>query len=125
MTMNKEIPEKFFISGHSYGGFISSLFACAHPDRIDGLFLNSPIGAEAEPEDFDPLTVRLTSSETAHPSWAQRIWISNWENNRTPCDVARSIPKFILLPLQRKIIGKDLNGYPEHHKRAVANYYID
>ena len=51
MTMNKEIPEKFFISGHSYGGFISSLFACAHPDRIDGLFLNSPIGAEAEPED--------------------------------------------------------------------------
>ena len=61
MTQNNEIPEKFFLAGHSYGGFISSLFACAHPHRINGLFLNSPIGAETEPEDFDPLAVRLVS----------------------------------------------------------------
>ena len=58
------MPEKFFLSGHSYGGFISSLFACAHPGRISALFLNSAIGAEPEPAEYDPMNMRLSSSNT-------------------------------------------------------------
>jgi pimeloyl-ACP methyl ester carboxylesterase len=63
MSLSHELPEKFFLHGHSYGGYISALFACAHPDRIQALFLNSAIGAEPEPTDeYDPLYIRLSSS---------------------------------------------------------------
>ena len=68
MSLNQEMPDKFFLHGHSYGGFISSLFACANPDRIEALFLNSAIGAETYPTEFDALNVRLSSSmNRPHP----------------------------------------------------------
>ena len=62
MSLNQEMPEKFYLHGHSYGGYISSIFATAYPERISALFLNSAIGAEPEPDKYDPLNVRLTSS---------------------------------------------------------------
>ena len=50
-----ELPEKFFICGHSYGGWLSSLYASQHPERIEALFLNSPGGMMPyDPETYDP-----------------------------------------------------------------------
>ena len=59
------LPEKFYLHGHSYGGYICALFACAHPDRIAALFLNSAIGAEPEPKEYDPMKIRLSSMDEA------------------------------------------------------------
>ena len=36
-----ELPEKFFASGHSHGGWLMSLYASRNPDRIEALFLIS------------------------------------------------------------------------------------
>ena len=63
MSLNQELPEKFYLHGHSYGGYISSIFACVHPERISGLFLNSAIGAEPEPSDYDPMKIRVSSGD--------------------------------------------------------------
>ena len=63
MSLNSEMPEKFFLHGHSYGGYISSIFAVAHPERIAGLFLNSAIGAEPEPSNYDPMNIRVSSGD--------------------------------------------------------------
>ena len=64
MSLNQEMPEKFFIHGHSYGGYLSSLFAVTHPERIAALFLNSTPGAEPEPTEYNPLAVRMSSINT-------------------------------------------------------------
>lgn len=56
-----ELPPKFWFSGHSNGGFLVMLYACYHPERIEGLFLQSPAAAEDETsEDFkyDPYAIR-------------------------------------------------------------------
>ena len=68
MTLNRELPEKFFLIGHSYGGYVSSLYACRHPERISGLFLNSAVGSEAEPEDLDIMSLRYSSADEDPPS---------------------------------------------------------
>jgi len=61
------LPDRFNVHGHSYGGYVSSLFACMHPTRVEALFLNSPIGPETLPDDFDPMHVRMSSGHIEPP----------------------------------------------------------
>ena len=80
MSLNSEMPNKFFLHGHSFGGYISSLFACVNPDRIEALFLNSAIGAEAQPTEGNPLYVRLTSNaERPSSEFMTKIMKSQWD----------------------------------------------
>jgi len=125
MSLNHELPEKFFLHGHSYGGYISSLFACAHPDRIAALFLNSAIGAEPEPQcEYDPLDVRLSSSHKGPPPHLiQQFWKMNWEANRTPIDVVRVLPDCLVSRLQEFAINEDMECYPKRHRDVVRRYY--
>ena len=37
-----DLPEKFYVSGHSAGGYQLMLYACYHPERIEAMFLQSP-----------------------------------------------------------------------------------
>ena len=41
-----DLPEKFYISGHSAGGLQVMLYAINHPERIEAMFLLSPGGFE-------------------------------------------------------------------------------
>ena len=36
--------DKFYLAGHSHGGYQVSLYASQHPERIEKLFLLSPAG---------------------------------------------------------------------------------
>lgn len=95
MTSDGELPEKFFLSGHSYGGYLSSLFACKHPERVKALFLNSPIGHEPLPADYDPMTVRLSSTQLDAVSYPEAtLGKFLWERNLTPIDMGRILPQF-------------------------------
>ena len=50
-----DLPEKFLLAGHSYGGYLVSLYASQRPERVESLFLVSP--AFIEPyieESYDP-----------------------------------------------------------------------
>ena len=38
------LPQKFLLSGHSHGGYLVSLYASQHPERVTALFLISPAG---------------------------------------------------------------------------------
>ena len=97
MSLSSDLPEKFFVHGHSYGGYLSALFACNHPERIAGLFLNSAIGAESIPPDYDPSQIRLSSNSKGPPSKLEStFWRMNWEANRTPIDVFRVLPDCLL-----------------------------
>lgn len=47
-----DLPEKFYLVGHSWGGWGSMMIASIKPERLEGLFLMSPAGVEG----YDPAT---------------------------------------------------------------------
>ena len=60
-ALEPELPAKFYLTGHSAGGFQCMLYSSVHPERIDGLFLQSPVGSEDQTRPswvYDPYTIR-------------------------------------------------------------------
>ena len=50
-----DLPDKFYLAGHSYGGYFSCLWASQNPERVESLFLMSPACMETyNPDDFPP-----------------------------------------------------------------------
>ena len=75
MTEDNLLPEQFLLSGHSYGGYLSSLFASRNPLRIKALFLNSPIGHEKVPDNYDTVPIRMSSVNNEPASAFKRDFI--------------------------------------------------
>ena len=125
MTTFGYLPQKFKLQGHSYGGYLSSLFACAHPERIEALFLNSPVGPETMPDDYNPMRLRMSSGHYEPPSEAEhKFWKYQWESFRTPLDVARLLPHFANNHVARTFVQNDMEGYPEEHTDAFMRYFF-
>ena len=54
-----DLPEKFYLAGHSIGGWLAAQYASHSPDRIEGLFLMSPAGTEPFKEaTWDPYAMK-------------------------------------------------------------------
>ena len=70
-ALGDTLPPKFYLSGHSAGGAFSMLYACHHPERLAGLFLQSPACIEdttAPDFVYDPYTIRIKDHSAAVPS---------------------------------------------------------
>lgn len=49
-----DVPDKFYLAGHSYGGWWASKMAGLLPERIESMFLLSPAGTHTyDPETYD------------------------------------------------------------------------
>ena len=50
-----DLPERFFLVGHSMGGYLASLYASQNPRRIKALFCISSAGMETyDPQNYHP-----------------------------------------------------------------------
>lgn len=61
-ALGDKLPQKFYLTGHSNGGYMSMLYAMTHPERIEGLFLQSPACSEDETREgyqYDPYALRM------------------------------------------------------------------
>ena len=45
--------KEFVLAGHSFGGYISGLYAIKYPENIKKLLMLSPLGVSRIPEGFD------------------------------------------------------------------------
>ena len=53
------LPPKFLLAGHSFGGWLASIYASFRPERVESLFLISPAGTEAYNENtYDLYSMR-------------------------------------------------------------------
>ena len=59
-AIDNDLPEKFYLCGHSNGGYQFGLYASQYPERIAKLFLNSPSGTRPFPDmlKYDPYSLR-------------------------------------------------------------------
>ena len=80
MTDAGDLPDKFFLKGHSYGGYLCSLYASRHQERIKALFLNSPVGHECIPDNYDEMPIRMSSNlEEPMPGYVLDFWKGQWD----------------------------------------------
>ncbi|KAJ2090998.1 hypothetical protein IW138_002192 [Coemansia sp. RSA 986] len=114
--------DKMTLCGHSFGGYMSTMYALKYPEHVEKLVLLSPIGFPEPPPDYEeklrrgygparnrkPATVKDSTpeyestdakpEEPAEPSRARllmfRAAIGLWERNYTPQGVVRSAGPF-------------------------------
>lgn len=48
-----DIKEKYYLAGHSLGGYVSAVYAMRYPEEIQKLMLLSPVGVPEKPQDFN------------------------------------------------------------------------
>lgn len=69
-----ELPDKFYLSGHSFGGYQCALYASRNPERIKKVFFLSPANFEAyDPnKEYDIYSFRTDDSPNPPPRWLVR-----------------------------------------------------
>ena len=50
------------------------------------------------------------------------FWKSQWDQQRTPLDIARYLPNTGLYYAVKKVVGEDLEGFPDDHIEKYTNY---
>jgi pimeloyl-ACP methyl ester carboxylesterase len=70
--MGEQLPPKFLLSAHSFGGYQFHLYASAHPERVQAVFFQSPASTEFyDSSDVDPYQIRLQDDTNTVPSKKQ------------------------------------------------------
>lgn len=64
----KILPDKFLLSGHSFGGYQAALYASKHPEKILKVFFISPSNfCPFDPTNYDPYSMRSDDSSPNPP----------------------------------------------------------
>ncbi|KAJ2162220.1 hypothetical protein GGF46_000837 [Coemansia sp. RSA 552] len=140
--------ERMTLCGHSFGGYMSALYALKYPQHVEKLVLISPIGVPEQPPDYDtrlrqgygPARNRRTDSndndtpeyqdagegadDVDRPSTTRammlRLVMNLWERNYAPQWVIRTAG-----PFGRRLIDSYVNRFAwlsEAQRQALANY---
>ncbi|KAJ1651101.1 hypothetical protein IWQ61_008252 [Dispira simplex] len=88
---------KMVLLGHSFGGYMSALYALRYPEHVDRLILVSPMGVVAPPKGFIPWLNQLFRGETAEffeGAFSKSPSRAPWERGQPvmPFDVASPVP---------------------------------
>jgi len=78
--------EKMILIGHSMGGYLSTVYGLAHPDRIIRLILLSPVGVPESPPDFEE-----RFAARAKEDWKLRTAQWLWKSGTTPQQLVRNL----------------------------------
>lgn len=105
------------------------LYASYHPERIEGMFLQSPACAEDETREgwvYDPYSVRLVDTEDVYPSRSDvDKGIENYANNVHIQAGMHSMPLWLMRmgcrSNFRKMLKEEL--FSDAYVNAAAEYY--
>lgn len=87
----------FSIAGHSFGGYVASLYTLAYPHRVNLLILLSPIGVNETPPGWDYIT-SLKEKDWKF-RWVMKFVSFFWMKNVTPPSILRNAG-----PLSEKLL---------------------
>lgn len=83
--------ENFVLAGHSFGGYISGLYAIRYPQYIKKLLLLSPLGITRTPPDFDLMReFEKFPPEMRPPKFVLYLAPLIWKYMSSPFDFVRN-----------------------------------
>ena len=129
MVMENELPQRFYLSAHSAGGYQAMLYASYHPERIEAMFLQSPACTEDTTRAdwvYDPYTIRLVDNEDVYPSRSQvDQTIENYANDVHLQSSIHSMPYFVVKIACGKEMRKMIpaHSFSEEFIDAAGRYY--
>lgn len=78
-----QLQEKFYLAGHSLGGYVSSVYALHYPYDIEKLLLLSPVGIPERPDNFSHQEVADRFDARTDKIGAKML-LHFWEKGYTP-----------------------------------------
>jgi abhydrolase domain-containing protein 5 len=79
---------QFYLLGHSFGGYLSGVYASAFPQHIKKLLLVSPLGIKKRPPGTAPDMDRW-NNRNPPPKWAQVLKYVAWSSKTSPFSAGR------------------------------------
>jgi len=114
--------EEFYLAGHSFGGYMSVHYSSKYHDRVQKLFLLSPVGVTKHQEEVD-----IEEFKKKLPWLRRQIFgfvQGMWQNKTTPAEYYRNhsiIGNFALKQYMTRQFGKD--GKEEKLPEMLIKYY--
>ena len=106
------------------------LYASYHPERIEGMFLQSPACAEDETRpgwEYDPYDIRLSPDEDVYPKASEvDKGILNYANNVHVQDGMHGMPFFMMkmgCESNMKTMCPAREGFTDEMNKAAALFY--
>lgn len=79
---------KYYLAGHSLGGYLSSVYAIKYQREIEKLILLSPVGIPEKPSDFDYNNV-AKRFDTFSKRVGAKVVLMLWDRSFTPFGILR------------------------------------
>ena len=103
-----DLPEKFYLAGHSFGGYMSALYASRNPKRIKKVFFISP----ANFLDYDPTKIygvysfRTDDSPNPPPRRVVRKQLRLFNEGRSIMSLSDNVPACAVKRLVRRRLSR-------------------
>jgi pimeloyl-ACP methyl ester carboxylesterase len=93
----KLLPEKFFLAGHSFGGYQAALYASKNPERIEKAFFLSPACfCKFDPTNYDPYSMRNNDTPHIPRRWVVNRVLRTLNSERSLCSALDPLPAWYL-----------------------------
>ncbi|OMJ77851.1 hypothetical protein SteCoe_22486 [Stentor coeruleus] len=105
--------ERFFLAGHSFGGYISGCYNIRFPQHVAGLLMLSPGGVAERPLDGDGRSVWESG-------WINKLLLFLWLKHVSFLEIMRKLG-----PMSAKVMKSYMNGkfnLPKDEFEAVTDY---
>ena len=113
----------FVLAGHSFGGYVSGLYAVKYPQHVKKLLMISPLGVTRMPPGFD-LNVELEKfpPEVRPPKLLIKLLPKMWTYMSSPFDIIRSSGPYMSEAILNFYIKKRFQSLPAHEIVDYKDY---
>jgi len=126
-----DLPDKFLLSGHSFGGWLSSLYASHHPEKIEAMFLQSPAGMMPyDPDTYDPYTfLDMNDLRRVVPKAECIKQLKRVEDKVHPISDAHGVPQCLVkMEMRRRyketMCNHNPGKYSDEDINLVTEYFV-
>jgi len=110
--------ERFYLGGHSFGGYIGAHYAMRHPSRVKKLLMLSPVGVTKHEEVFVKEDARKKTHILVRPLFD--VYMKFWDEQMTFTSISQNSPMLFDFLLKRFVSGRF--GLPKEVATPIYEY---